>query len=319
MRRLAVLSRQLVEEPVSASGQASGGIGVPGFTAPKPEVLREFLQDPEWTGKPFWMLNVLQFSNDGEGAVHYAEYTRRMREEMLPKVGARIVLHGYARTVIGKLPFHAVAIVEYPSPKVFVDMAMSPDMLEKNKIRLQGLAQQYLIPMRPGWFRIDNPAPPPTRPITHFTVDNVWSTPNGMVGSSTEGAREGETSATREQVEAFVKDARIGDTNLVWHLNLLKFHEDGGEATYGKYAKAQGGKNGVLSSFGARSTLANQCYRSLMGDVDFDRAIIAEYPCRDCYFSMGADAEYLKAAHFRHKGLRDTYIISCLPEEVDKN
>lgn len=45
------------------------------------------------------------------------------------------------------------------------------------------------------------------------------------------------------------------------------------------YARAAGKRDtGHLARFGARSTLAAECWGSLLGPVDFDRAIIAEYP-----------------------------------------
>lgn len=263
------------------------------------------------------MLNVLQFRDHGHGASKYAEYAKSVEGDMLQHVGARRVLYGYARTVIGKKEFHAVAIVEYPSPEAFVSMMTSSKMAEKNRIRLQGLAEQYLIPLRPGWFHIERAAPTPKEPFTHFTEANVWGIPNGMVGSTSEGAREGVTSATREQIQAFVQDEKIGDTKKVWHLNLLQFAQGNGEGTYAKYAKAMGGRDGVLSSFGARSTLATDCFKSIMGDADFQRAIIVEYPCRDSFISMGCHEKYLQGASLRHKGLSETYIISCLPEILD--
>ena len=37
-----------------------------------------------------------------------------------------------------------------------------------------GLEQQYLIPVKPGWFRIDDAAPAATQPFTAFTPDSVW-------------------------------------------------------------------------------------------------------------------------------------------------
>ena len=52
----------------------------------------------------------------------------------------------------GQRSFHEnhskIGIVEYPSPEAFISMASSKEMAEKNEIRLQGLSQQYLIPMK---------------------------------------------------------------------------------------------------------------------------------------------------------------------------
>lgn len=295
---------------------ANEEMGVPGKTLPKIDVLQAFVLDQEWAGKPFWMLNVVKFRNGGAGKARYQEYGKIM-DQFLPGIGARVVFQGYARTVIGQIDYHMVAIVEYPSPKVFMEMAMDPSFASKGKIRLEGLEEQYLIPMRPGWFNIDRAAAPPSRTFTPFSAENAWSTPNGMFGSTSPGARVGETSSSRAQVDAFVQDDTLGGTNVLWHLNLLRFAGTEGKQSYDKYAKAMGGKSGVLSQFGARSTLAADCYRSLMGDFDFDQAVIAEYPCRDSFMSMGSCSEYLEVAPFRHRGLEATYIVSCLPAFVD--
>ncbi|CAE8635467.1 unnamed protein product [Polarella glacialis] len=315
MERLAVIGRHVVISSSAVNGRELAGES--GKTMPKLEVLQAFVQDPAWAGQPVWMLNVLKFKSGADGEAKYREYGKLMRTDGLPKAGGRLVFSAYARTVIGRKAFDMVAIAEYPSPQAFLQMAMSQEQAAKNQVRLQGLEEQYLIPMRPGWFNIDRPAPKPSRAFTQLTAANVWNTPNGMVGLAAEGARVGETSASREQAEAFVEDQRLaGGDRALWHLNLLQFSASG-EETYGKYAKNMGGKDGVLSQFGARSTLAADCYRSLIGEFDFHRAIIVEYPCRDSFLSMGASDSYLKTAHFRHQGLSETYIVSCAPDIID--
>jgi len=294
------------------AGTASSSSSAEGRTFPKLDVLRDFISDPAWAGKPFWMLNVLKFKDQAK----YQEYLKLMRDDALPKIGAKIVFWGYSRTVIGKIHYDAVAIVEYPSPEVFFKMASSPEQAAKNSVRLAGLEEQYLIPLRPGWFHLDRAAPVPTEQIRHFSAEAARQTKNGMVGVEVEGARPGETSATLDQAADFASDGRLQSGRL-WHLNLLRFAGGEGKRLYDTYAKAMGGRHGVLSRYGARSTLATECYRSLMGEVNFDQAIIAEYPSRDAFLSMGASADYMRTAHFRHQGLQDTYIISCLPEFVD--
>lgn len=293
--------------------------GVPGKTLPKIDVLQQWVQDEAWSGKPFWMLNVLKFKGDA-GRKRYDDYGRHMERDVLPTIGAKIVLAGYARTVVGRISYDRIAIVQYPSPQVFMQMAASHGKDEAMAWRLEGLAEQYLIPLGPGWFHIDRPAPPPSQPLVHYTVENVLSVPNGMLGNAVEGARVGVTSATEEQLLAFVKDPVIGGSDTLWHLNLLGFGSQEQEQSYGHYTRAMGGKEGgVLASFGARSTLASDCYRSLMGDVDFQRAIIAEYPSRDSFLSMGSSQRYLEVASLRHKGLEETYIVSCVPQLLDKH
>lgn len=296
------------------SSGAGGALKAPKNVMPDPAALQAFGSDPAWAGRPFWMLNVLMLKN----AAKYQEYARYMEAELLPKANARPVFDGYARTVIGRKAYQRVIIVEYPSPEDFLKMAMSPAYAKGHGARRQGLAEQYLIPMRPGWFHLGRPAPAASRPIQRFTAPAAAATPSGLVGSAVDGAREGVTSASCAQAEAFVLDDLLGPGKVVWHLNLLRFAGEAGKQSYQGYAKAMGGRSGVLSQFGARSTLATACYKSLLGDADFDEAIFAEYPSRDAFLSMGASDEYLRTAHLRHRGLEETYIISCLPQYVDE-
>merc|ERR1712012_1286082 len=130
-------------------------------------------------------------------------------------------------------------------------------------IRITAIEEAYIIPISPGWFNIDRTAPAPSRSIKTFTAEDVWTTPSGLVGAAARGSRVGETSSTKEQAEAFVQDATLGGDKTLWHLNLLHFKPGDGQAMYSNYAKAMGSKTGTLSLFGARSTLASNCWRSL--------------------------------------------------------
>lgn len=298
---------------------------VEGKTRPHRGRVAALLKDPEWAGKPFWMLNIvmLKGGHDPKGEGKYAEYLRAQAEHEKDR---RLVMKGYARTVIGATDYHLVTIVEYPSPAAFVAMGQTDAYAQRNaKLRLEGLVEQYLIPIRPG-FRLSPPPRPAARPFTAFTPESVWATPSGLVGAGAEGARVGETSSTRAQAEGFVRDPVItagsaavpgsGSPHAVWHLNLLR-HKDRGQE-YSKYATAMGGRDGILSEFGARVTMSSQCFPSLMGDVDFHRAAIAEYPCRDSYLTMGTDPRYIDASRHRHAGLEATYIISIVPDFVEE-
>ena len=44
----------------------------------------------------------------------------------------------------------------------------------------------------------------------------------------------------------------------------------------------------------------------------------AQYPTRDHYLAMGAHADYRAVASSRHEALRATYILSVVPEYVDR-
>jgi uncharacterized protein (DUF1330 family) len=94
-------------------------------------------------GGPIVMMNLLRFKSDG-GEAHYMNYAA----EALPlfkKIGARIIFA--ARTefcLIGDAAWEAVALVEYPSLDVFVEMATSDEYRAIHHHRVQGLEGQIL-------------------------------------------------------------------------------------------------------------------------------------------------------------------------------
>jgi len=242
----------------------------------------------------------------------YTAYTGVIQEEVLPGFGAKFIFSGYALTFIGVKEYHKIMIYEYPSPLVFKHI--HDFMSSAHRAFIETLVmEQCLIPIKPGWYHLERPAPAPSesfKPYEHGAA-------SGLVGES-QGAIVGYTSATADQAEAFMNDKQFG-SDRIWNLNLLSFKKDGSRDEYSKYARAQGGKSGLLSRFGARSTLSSACYKTLMGnDVHFDQAIIAEYPCRESCLSMSMHEEYLSVAHHRHKALEATYIIGCKPEFIGR-
>jgi hypothetical protein len=290
------------------------------LTAAAPSSARDALaSDPSWAGKPVWLLCALPAGRGSE-------------EELLTAVrqtpGARVVFAGYGRTAIGAEAFGGVLIVEVASTFSYAIDALLLLLLEPRSV-----SAALVIACRPGWWHLGRAAPAPTREITRFSEAGAVATPSGLVGEHVRGARAGATSATGAQASALVADRRLGDDDEVWHLNLLRFGGAGGKPSYRRYQQAMGAKGGILQQFGARSTLANECFpRALLqpagsgggggggsgGDCagGFDLAIFACYPSKHAYLSMGASEEYRAAAHFRHEGLAETYIISCLPELV---
>ena len=59
-------------------------------------------------GQRFWMLNMLQFRDEGAGIAAYTEYAKVMQRDVLPSVGARVVFSrcAYAQLQQGR---HVVA------------------------------------------------------------------------------------------------------------------------------------------------------------------------------------------------------------------
>lgn len=308
--------------------------GIEGKTAPHRGRVQALLAHPEWAGQPLWMLNLLRFKG-GYGSVGQDSYRQYLEAQGLHELQRRLVMKGHARTVIGETDYHQMTIVEYPSPEAFAGMGRSDAYAERNtKLRLAGLEEQYLIPLKPGLLRLETrPAPPPTRDIVTFDEETVWTTPNGLVGDTAVGSSP-TTSSTREQAAGFVNDATIGSESAVivpgttspttvWHLNLLRFSDRDTKhpgAIYQNYggSGAMAGKGGLLARYGARVVMSTPCFQSLIGDVDFDSAAIAEYPSRECYLTMGTDPEYIDLSRYRHNGLSSTYIICCVPDFLEE-
>jgi uncharacterized protein (DUF1330 family) len=105
-------------------------------------------------GGPVVMLNLLRFkprADASAGDVSGEEAYQRYAEAMVPFVvskGGRLIWSGrLASQVIGTggEEFHTVAIVEYPSRKAFVEIAMDPFVAKIGEDRAAGLEMQWLL------------------------------------------------------------------------------------------------------------------------------------------------------------------------------
>jgi uncharacterized protein (DUF1330 family) len=114
---------------------------------PTPEAMQKLAQAPE-TGKVV-MLNLLKF-RPGTGAASYNEYGRHVAK-ILEKIGARILFSGQvAQSVIGvDGDWDAIAIVEYPSRQVFLEMGMSAEYQAIHHFRDEGLERTELYAINP--------------------------------------------------------------------------------------------------------------------------------------------------------------------------
>jgi len=102
---------------------------------------------------PVVMLNLLKFkeradSGDVSGRESYNRYGRDVKP-MVEALGGRIIWHGRAdQLLIGEEDWDAVALVEYPSRKAFLEMAMSKQMGDIHHNREAGLERTVLIACR---------------------------------------------------------------------------------------------------------------------------------------------------------------------------
>ncbi len=122
---------------------------------PTPEQFQELMKGPQ--DQPVVMLNLLRFkkqadaSHEGDsGQEAYIRYGTEMRKFVESK-GGRFVWAGRVDSQLigeGGEGFHVVALVEYPSRKVFAEVAQDPHVTENiGKHRAAGLEMQWLIAM----------------------------------------------------------------------------------------------------------------------------------------------------------------------------
>ena len=119
---------------------------------PTPEQIQELLSGPADT--PVVMLNLLRFNAEADepcrgqsGREAYGSYGVRMRK-IVESYGGRFIWAGSADSlVIGDTDerFDAVALVEYPSRKAFVEIATSDHVARIGEDRKMGLEGQWLI------------------------------------------------------------------------------------------------------------------------------------------------------------------------------
>jgi uncharacterized protein (DUF1330 family) len=114
---------------------------------PAAEAMQKLAAAPN-TGKVV-MLNLLKFK-PGNGAASYAEYGRQV-SKILARIGARVIFSGKAAlSVIGHDgDWDAIAIVEYPSRKAFLEMGMSAEYQAIHHFRDEGLERTELYAIDP--------------------------------------------------------------------------------------------------------------------------------------------------------------------------
>ncbi len=114
---------------------------------PTPEALQNLTQASDY-GKVV-MVNLLKFKPDN-GAASYNQYGVEVAK-ILGKIGARILFAGpVAQSVVGHDgDWDAIAVVEYPSRKVFLEMGMSAEYQAIHHFRDEGLERTELYAINP--------------------------------------------------------------------------------------------------------------------------------------------------------------------------
>jgi len=124
---------------------------------PTPDRIKKLLDNP--SDEPFVMVNLLRFKakasapDEGmSGAEAYMLYGQRMRG-IVERHGGRFLWMGRVDAIViedGAQSYDAIALVEYPSRKAFVQIATSAEVNEIGVHRAAGLESQWLIATTPG-------------------------------------------------------------------------------------------------------------------------------------------------------------------------
>ena len=97
---------------------------------------------------PVVMLNLLQFKRDG-GSRAYSKYSEAF-QAVLERHGGRFLYLGRgAEVLVGDQSWDAVALVEYPSRKVFLAVIAMPEYAAMAKLREDGLERTVLMATTP--------------------------------------------------------------------------------------------------------------------------------------------------------------------------
>jgi uncharacterized protein (DUF1330 family) len=96
----------------------------------------------------------------------------------------------------------------------------------------------------------------------------------------------------------------------VFMLNLLRFSQDDGAASYARYAAAA---QDHLERVGGEMLWAGACDDALIGPQgrEWDAAAVVRYPSRAAFLEMVGDPRYQAIVGDRSAGLADSRLIPC--------
>ena len=113
---------------------------------PDDEARDRFLENDD--GGPFVMVNFLKFKSGG-GSKEYGKYGSAFAKLIVER-GGRFLYNGrVAQKFVGDEDWHAVALVEYPSRKVFLELTTSPEYMEIHPHREDGLEKTLVYATTP--------------------------------------------------------------------------------------------------------------------------------------------------------------------------
>ena len=105
---------------------------------------------------PVVMLNLLKFKRGG-GSRAYSKYSEAF-QTVLERHGGRFLYLGRgAELLVGDESWDAVALVEYPSRQVFLEVISKPEYAELAKFREDGLERTVLMATTPRVAPVNGP------------------------------------------------------------------------------------------------------------------------------------------------------------------
>ena len=113
---------------------------------PSQAALQAFADNP--SPAPVVMLNLLKFRRGG-GSKAYARYSDAFQEVLQRHGGKFLYLGRAAEMLAGDEAWDAVALVEYPSRKVFLAIIASPEYAALSVLRDEGLERTVLYATDP--------------------------------------------------------------------------------------------------------------------------------------------------------------------------
>lgn len=120
-----------------------------------------------------------------------------------------------------------------------------------------------------------------------------------------------EPEVERIHPEAFAAFAGRAAEGPVVMLNLLAFKPDGGEERYGAYGEAV---MPLLTGIGGRPLASYRPGPTMIGDGNWDLAILVEYPTRQAFLDMISSPEYQAISHLRTEALTRAALVPMDPE-----
>lgn len=94
------------------------------------------------------MLNLLKFKRGG-GSKAYAKYSNAFQQVLQRNGGRFLYLGRAAELLVGHEDWDAIALVEYPSRKVFLEITSSPEYIALAVHREEGLERTVLYATDP--------------------------------------------------------------------------------------------------------------------------------------------------------------------------